>query len=57
MKRQAHPMSEEGMRQYFIQELAKMGITEGRHGQPLSNMDYHSVLNLVTIERIKRDYE
>jgi hypothetical protein len=57
MNRKANPMSVEGMRQAFISELNSMGIEEGRQGQPLDNMDYHSVLNLVTVERIKRDYE
>ncbi len=57
MKNQAHPMSTEGMRQSFIKELFSMNINEGRSGEPLDSLDYHSVLNLVTIERIKRDYE
>lgn len=57
MNRKANPMSPEGMKAAFIKELKSMGIHEGRLGQPLENMDYHSVLNLVTIERIKRDYE
>lgn len=57
MSRKANPMSPEGMRQAFIKELRSMGIEKGRDGQMLDNMDYHSVLNLVTIERIKRDYE
>jgi hypothetical protein len=57
MSRKANPMSVEGMRQAFISELKFMGIVEGRQGQPLDNMDYHSVLNLVTVERIKRDNE
>lgn len=51
------PMSIDAMRQSFIQELITMGFTEGHSGEPLNKMDYHSVLNLVTTERIKRDYE
>ena len=51
------PVSQEAMRQAFVQELRNMGITEGRNGEQLNHLDYHSVLNLVTIERIKRDYE
>ncbi|EPD52791.1 hypothetical protein HMPREF1210_01171 [Paenisporosarcina sp. HGH0030] len=57
MKPQVAPMSPEGMRQAFIRELKSMGIEEGRNGESLDSLDYHSVLNLVTIERIKRDYE
>ena len=57
MNRKAHPMSTEGMRQTFISELKSMGISEGRQGEPLNKLDYHSILNLVTIERIKQDYE
>lgn len=57
MSRKANPMTQEGMRQAFIKELRSMGIEQGREGQAFENMDYHSVLNLVTIERIKRDYE
>ena len=57
MNRKAHPMSEESMRQSFISELNSFGITEGHSGESLNSLDYHSVLNLVTIERIKRDYE
>ncbi|PUB12595.1 hypothetical protein [Paenisporosarcina sp. OV554] len=57
MNRKAHPMSVEAMRQAFIKELNSFGIDEGRNGESLSSLDYHSVLNLVTIERIKRDYE
>ena len=57
MNRKAHPMSEEAMRQSFISELNSFGITEGRSGEALNLLDYHSVLNLVTIERIKRDCE
>ena len=57
MKSKTNPMSPEGMRQAFIKELRSMGIEQGRDGQALNNMDYHSVLNLVTVERIKRDYE
>ena len=57
MNPKAHPMSEESMRQSFISELKSFGITEGRSGEKLNSLDYHSVLNLVTVERIKRDYE
>jgi len=57
MNRKAHPMSEEAMRQSFISELKSFDITEGRSGESLNSLDYHSVLNLVTVERIKRDYE
>lgn len=57
MKPQVVPISQEGMRQAFIRELKSMNIEEGRNGEPLNQLDYHSVLNLVTIERIKRDYE
>ena len=57
MKRKDNPMSIEDMRQSFISELKSMGITEGRNRESLNHLDYHSVLNLVTIERIKRDYE
>lgn len=57
MNRKANPMSDEGMRQAFISELKSMGIDEGRQGEPLGDMDYLSVLNFVTVERIKRDYE
>ena len=57
MNRKTHPMSQEAMRESFISELKSFGITVGRSGQSLNSLDYHSVLNLVTIERIKRDYE
>ena len=57
MNRKANPMSPEGMKAAFINELKSMGIHEGRQGEPLDQLDYHSVLNLVTIERLKRDYE
>lgn len=55
MNRKAHPMSVEGIRQAFINQLNNFGITEGRNGEPLNGLDYDSVLNLITIERIKRD--
>lgn len=55
MNRKAHPMSEEAMRQSFIRELNNFGIVEGRNSEPLNKLNYNSVLNLITIERIKRD--
>lgn len=57
MNKKFSPMSQESMRQSFIKELKSMKIEEGRNGESLDSLDYHSVLNLVTIERIKRDYE
>lgn len=57
MKQKVAPMSPEGMRQTFIRELKSMGITEGRNGERLQSLPYREILNLVTIERIKQDYE
>ncbi|WP_162920175.1 hypothetical protein [Paenisporosarcina cavernae] len=44
-------------RDFFIQGLRSMGITETPEGRPIGSMPYHELLHLTTIERIKRDHE
>ncbi|MFX3673310.1 MAG: hypothetical protein ACE3JQ_02515 [Paenisporosarcina sp.] len=47
-------ISNEVIRQSYINDLMNLGVINGTKGERLRDMDYYSLRNLLAVERIKR---
>lgn len=48
-------MSRESERQYLIQRLNVLGVFENMKSEPLDELSYHALVNLLAVEQAKRE--